>query len=406
MTGDNPLAGLMTLGGDRVGVVHALAEASAAIARLDQALTSHPLRQAVLHRSRLEAVRRQAAVDGQLIDPWHLAATLEGLRLRMDPYLRIIDRGQIIDAARAALELHQWIVEPDFDQEGEVQRAEAILADQPATLPPLLAAAQGFRVWIDSGGMRAPLRSAVIRYWRKRNLLRMPMPLTGAAALRAEQSWEPGDWTPAFLKALATEAADGLDLLYTLERAWFEARHGIAGRRKHSRAGMAIDVLAAVPVLSATSLAGILGIAVKNALRILDELVAAEIAIEVTHRSKRRLFGLKGLAPLRDVIRPPYRPDPERGRGRPRLETEDDLSEPVPLLPLPPLTPIERRSFDYTALEEAMAHLDAVVRRTRHVLTRRGPDLLSASETRPIESQADILGEEDDTIMTQQAISR
>jgi hypothetical protein len=35
---------------------------------------------------------------------------------------------------------------------------------------------------------------------------------------------------------------------------------------------------------------------------------------------------------------------------------------------LPPLTPIERREFDYTALEEAMAHLDAVVRNSRHAL--------------------------------------
>ena len=83
MTGGNPLAGLMTLGHDRAGVVHALTEASAAIFRLDQALASHPLRQAALHRSRLEAVRRQAAVDGHLIDPWHLAVTLERLRLWM-----------------------------------------------------------------------------------------------------------------------------------------------------------------------------------------------------------------------------------------------------------------------------------------------------------------------------------
>jgi hypothetical protein len=129
---------------------------------------------------------------------------------------------------------------------------------------------------------------------------------------------------------------------------------------------MAIDVLAAVPVLSATSLAGILGIAVKNAIRILDELVAAEIAIEVTHRSKRRLFGLKGFAPLRDVVRPPYRPDPERGGGRPRLEPEGDEPEVVPRPLPPPLTPIERRAFDYSALDEAMAHADAVIRRARH----------------------------------------
>ncbi|EQD73456.1 hypothetical protein B1A_04942, partial [mine drainage metagenome] len=69
----------------------ALADAAAGIARLDQALAGHPLAQAFLYRARLEAVRRMAAVDGQLIDPWHLAATIEGLRLRMDPYLRIID---------------------------------------------------------------------------------------------------------------------------------------------------------------------------------------------------------------------------------------------------------------------------------------------------------------------------
>ena len=66
-----------------------------AVARVDQALIGHPLRPAFLYRTRLEAVRRQAAVDGQAIDPWHLAAVLEGRRLRMDHALRIIDRGVI-----------------------------------------------------------------------------------------------------------------------------------------------------------------------------------------------------------------------------------------------------------------------------------------------------------------------
>jgi hypothetical protein len=75
-----------------------LERASGAIARLDQALDGHPLLPAFLYRARLEAVRRQAAIDGQLIDPWHLAAVLEGLRLRMDHALRIIDRGVIFEA--------------------------------------------------------------------------------------------------------------------------------------------------------------------------------------------------------------------------------------------------------------------------------------------------------------------
>ena len=362
---DEPLRRLTKTGApDPMVLAGALASATAATARLDQALSGHPLASALLYRVRLNSVRQQAAVDGQLIDPWHLAATIEGLRLRMAPSLRIIDRGAILDKARAALELHQWIVEPDFDQEGEIQRAEAVLAAQPGFLPPLIAAAQGFRAWINAGETRPAMRAAMIRYWRKRHILRLPVPLTGAASLRSEQSWNWDLWAPAFLSAIETEASDALDLLYTLERAWFSARRATAERRKDAHDARAVDVLAAAPVLSATTLAHVLGIAVKNAIRILDTLVAAEVAIEVTHRSKRRLFALEGLAPIRDAVRPPYRPDPSRGRGRPchgviALEPE------LPLEPLPPLTPVERRAFDYSALDEAMAHLDAVVRNTR-----------------------------------------
>jgi hypothetical protein len=143
---------------------------------------------AFLYGARLEAVRRQAASDGRLIDPWYLAATIDGLRLGMDPYLRIIDRADILEKAKTARTLHQWIVEPDFDQEGEVQRAEAVLARQPALVPPLIAAAQGFRGWIEAGEIRPAMRSAMVRFWRKRQFLRPPVPLTGATALRSKQS--------------------------------------------------------------------------------------------------------------------------------------------------------------------------------------------------------------------------
>jgi hypothetical protein len=363
---------LMVLPGERGGgelaMAIALAGATGAIARLDQALANHPLRKAFLYRARLDAVRRQAAVDGALIDPWHLAATLEGLRLRMDPYLRIIERGQIIDAARVALAMHQWLAEPDFDQEGEVQRAEAVLAAQGNTLPPLLAAAQGFRLWVERGEARPPIRAALVRFWTQNRLLREPVPLTATAALRAEADWSVQLWVPNFLKALEDEAADALDLLFAIERAWFEARRSITGRRRTSHAAATVDVLAAAPVISATSLAKILGIAIKNAIRLLDELCAAGVALEVTHRSKRRLFGLAGLAPLRDVVRPPYRPEPGRGPGRPRREAIEDSKTEIDELPLPTLSTLERRQFDYTALEEAMAHLDTVVRQSRRAL--------------------------------------
>ena len=344
----------------------ALEHASAAIARLDQALTGHPLLPAFLYRARMEAVRRQAAVDGQAIDPWHLAAVLEGLRLRMDGALRIIDRGIIVDAARHALGLHQWLTRPDFDQEGEVQQAEQALAAA-ENRSPLLTAAHWLHAWLDGGGTRAPARAALVRYWMRHRLLKAPVPLTGVRALRAEVAWDEEAWIPIFLSALADEAKDGLQLLSDLERAWFSARHAVASRRRNSRAAAAIDILAAAPLVSATSLATGLGMAVKNTTALLDGFCVEGIVVEVTHRSKRRLFGLAALAPLRGEVAPPRRPEPGRGRGRPlTLIVADEVLSPP--LPEPPLTPIERRAFDYSDFEHWMAHADQAIRKTRNVL--------------------------------------
>ena len=284
----------------------------------------------------------------------------------MDLSLRIVDRGLILDAARHALALHQWLVAPDFDQEGEVQRAEQALAAPGGT--PLLAAAQGMHAWLQEGGARPPLRAALIRFWMRQRLLRTPVPLTGAASLRPGIAWEIEAWIPAFLTALAGEADDGLQRLAALERAWFSARSAVAGRRRHSRAAAAVDLLAAAPLLSATSLAAGLGMAVNNATALLDGFCATGLAVEVTHRSKRRLFGLAGLAPLRDQVAPPRRPQPGRGRGRPPILRDQEAAPPPSLRFDTPLTLTERQAFDYSELEHWMAHADQTIRQTRRVL--------------------------------------
>ena len=223
--------------------------------------------------------------------------------------------------------------------------------------------------WLDQHGSRPPIRAALVRYWTRHRLLRSPIPLTGAAALSAETSWAVDAWIPVFLTALADEADDGRQLLLDMERAWLAARRAVAGRRRNSRAAIAIDILAAAPLVSARSLAAGLGMAMKNALELLDGFCTDGIAIEVTHRSKRRLFGLAGLAPLRDEVSPPRRPEPGRGRGRPPAIRID--AEPLPAsVPPPerPMTPIERQSINYSELEGAMAHLELTIRGTRRAL--------------------------------------
>ena len=347
------------------GVFAALEHASAAFARLDQALDDHPLVAAFLYRTRLEAVRRQAAVDGHGIDPWHLAATIEGLRLRMDHALRIVDRGAIFEAARTALGHHQWLTLPDFDQEGEVQTAERHLTGSSVSSALLGAAAQT-HAWLQADGARPPIRAALVRFWRQQGLLRAPVPLTGPRALSADAPEEPSDWICAFLDALAAEACDYHQLLRDLERSWLSARAKARGKRSTSRAGAAVDVLAAAPLISATTLSRAIGMSIKSATELLDRLVVEEIVVEVTHRSARRLFGLSGMAPVREATAPPRRPEPGRGRGRPVQAGEAALIEAPP--PLPPVARFERPPIDYSALEAAMAHCEQAIRSAKRTL--------------------------------------
>ncbi|HEY1856743.1 hypothetical protein [Acidocella sp.] len=355
-----------------VPLAAALAQAAATCGRLDQAAQNHPLRPALLFRARLDAVRRMAAADGHRIDPWHLAALLEGLRLRMDSELRIIDRGQIFAAARHALGLHRWLVDPDFDQEGAVQRAAAHLHAQADHGGTLLTAGVAVHRWLDAGGARAPLRTALVRHWQTRGVFSLPLPLTGAAALTPETPWDRDAWLPAFLTSLDAEAAATLDLLRGLERAWRTARTLIIGRRKNSHAAAAVDLLAAAPLLSATSLAAALGIAVKNATRLLDEFCRDGIALDVTHRAKRRLFALASLAPLREAVAGPRRPAPFRGRGRPPLLRNEASETEMEPPPRPPALPLARAGFDYGDLDAALAAMEATIRRTRSALERVG----------------------------------
>jgi hypothetical protein len=117
--------------------------------------------------------------------------------------------------------------------------------------------------------------------------------------------------------------------------------------------------MAAAPVISATSRAGSLGIAVKNASTLLEALVERGIAIEVTHRSKRWLYGLKDLAPLREEVAPPaarrrgvVAGDHQPNRPDPAIAAEDSCpGAAAPLLmDRPSLSPPARKAFEFRTL--------------------------------------------------------
>jgi hypothetical protein len=248
-----------------IPIAAALERAAGSIARLDAAVADHPLAPAWAWRARLDAVHRQAAVDGKAIDPWHLAALIEGVRLRVDHVPPMLERGLLFAAASHAFGLYRWFVGPDRAQQDAISAAATHLEAAADGQSPLLGAALAVHAWLDRGGERPPLRAALVRYWLRRGVTALPCPLlTGAGALGAEIPWAREAWVGHFLTALAAEAEDGLTLLRSIERPWLAARAAIAGRRRDSRAAQAVDILAAAPLVSATSLGHALGMARTN----------------------------------------------------------------------------------------------------------------------------------------------
>jgi hypothetical protein len=362
---------------ERQSVATSLERAAGAIARLDSAVTRHPLARAWAYRTRLDAIRRQAAVDGQVIDPWQLAALIEGVRFRLGGSPALIDRGAVFAAAHHAFGLYRWFVKPEQAQRAAIAGAAAHLEAVGDSHSPLLGAALGVHAWLDKGGERPPARAALAMYWMRRGVTALPCPLlTGARALRAEVPWARDPWIGEFLDALAEEAEDGTALMAMLERHWFAARSAVAGRRRDSRAAQAVDILAAAPLVSATSLGQALDMATKNATRLLEGFVVLGIASEVTHRSKRRLYGLKHLAPLRETAAGPRQPLTGRRLGRASVA-------PVPAgaafgnegptttsvrPPSPPLPPLARKEFEFGELDRWLDLADQAIWRTRRVL--------------------------------------
>src|SRR3954453_20005832 len=190
--------------------------------------------------------------------------------------------------------------------------------------PALVAIAQGMLDWLAGQGSRPAIRAAVPLYLRDRAItIHALAAVTGGDALRAGPD-DPDGFTVRFLDAVQREAADGRDLLLTMERGWREPRIRVAhraGARSNSRLPAAVDLLAASPLLSITALAEALGCSVEGASRVLDSLVQLEVVAEVpgrTGRGARRLYGLKRLLPIRAETTAVRRRAQGGQRGRPK----------------------------------------------------------------------------------------
>ncbi|MFP5514753.1 MAG: hypothetical protein ACLGJC_16925 [Alphaproteobacteria bacterium] len=358
--------------------------AAVAIGALDHAVNSHPLAPAWDLHQMLAAVSREARVDGHLVDQHRLAALIGGLRpTEVNADLRLAERLSASLALGHALALQTWhLARPNnvrTEEDTEVAAALAHLAGADRRAPVLLAAATGLREWLEADcGPRGPIRAAIPHLLHLRGLSRRPLTgLTGAAALGAIHTETRGAaWLTAFVDAITDDAIDGLERLRRLERAWSAAQAALAARCNHPgrravREGAAIsralDLIAAHPMIGPARLSGLLGLSVRQAGAVCEELARLNAVIELTGRRTRRLYGLVTLAPVRLNTAGP-RPTGRRVRclGDALATAEANADRP----PLPP--PTRRAEFEVRLKADEWAAMmddaDRVIARTRAAL--------------------------------------
>jgi hypothetical protein len=274
---------------------------------------------------------------------------------------------------------------PDAEQQRLRDIALDSLRDCGGGQPALVATAQGMLTWLAGQGSRPAIRAAVPLYLRDRAItIHALAAVTGGDALRAGPD-DPDGFTVRFLGAVRREAAEGRDLLLTMEREWRGARLRVdyrAGARSNSRLPAAVDLLASSPLLSITALAGALGCSVEGASRMLEALVQLEVAAEVTGRTgrgARRLYGLKRLLPIRAETTAVQRRARGGQRGRPKrvlippfaeLADEPKAAEVTPDTEPAEPARLAAVSFDFDALDRLIAAADERTRGVRRLLDR------------------------------------
>lgn len=386
----------------------ALEHAARALGRLDAALRGHPLRRPFLWRFSLAMACRCAAADGYRIEPMRFAAIIAGLPLDADTLRRDAFIGRaydalhwisILDADRRASPRPSPSGDLEDDEHRQRNRSDRArdlwrvrgtlrslrLAGHPDNAGLCRLAEGTWRVLQEEGG-RGFLRAALPRALRDAGSTLLIVPgLSGAKALTREIP-DPLVWIPAFLHALADEADEGVEMLWGLNRHWNKARravtalHGEGRIRSNSRLGLAINALAAHPLVGAARLGATLGITTRGASLLLEQLAELELVVEVTKRQSHKLYGWPDLVRMADEAAPD-----RRFRRLPARLDEPDIPEPSAA---PAKARREGRLLDHLGplpsfkdLDDAQADLDEATARSRKLLAS-----LSADRADPLQS--------------------
>lgn len=226
------------------------------------------------------------------------------------------------------------------------------------------------------GHPRASFRDAAAEIWRigQEDLRRAAFLVGISAALRrtldlgpdAPGLWgalpRPGEsrsrFADRFGATLARQAGDGIEELALLETWRRRGADALLGIRTSSRLPEALDMLLESRVLSPVALSIGIGVSVRGASQMLDELERRGVAVEVTgRRTYRRFVHVDDRIARRIMVSETRRP---RALPSPPQAPAADPPEASPTpRRLEPVLPVDLAAFARDALEEAFAAVDA-----------------------------------------------
>ncbi|MCP1170293.1 hypothetical protein NHG85_17445, partial [Limimaricola sp. ASW11-118] len=131
-----------------------------------------------------------------------------------------------------------------------------------------------------------------------------------------------------------------------------------------SRMADAVQAFGTAPVLSSALLAETIGVSIRTALTLLDELTDLGLLREITHRRTARIWAVPGIG-ARLAARPPRRSGLQRHKVIPPAGLHDTTRP----------RSQEQREAALQAMERAFAELDGALDRTKALLidTKRAP---------------------------------
>ena len=175
-------------------------------------------------------------------------------------------------------------------------------------------------------------------------------------------------WSPGSERGL-DDLARGLNAVFEAEigrfglsREWL--RRALAageGRRGRSRLTDVVHGFANAPVLSSSLLVDMIGISLRGALNVLDELTRLGLLQEITRRRTARIWAVPGMG-ARLAARPPRRTGLQARSEIPQAGVQATARQ----------RSREEREAEHQAMERAFSDLDAVLGRAQLILDRKG----------------------------------